>query len=64
MFAIDDTKDADTIDNKTEDLPKHQTELNKITDIEDLRDYYKKNEGLGVKFGEMVSRRKIEINEN
>lgn len=54
MFAIDDTKDADTQDNSelTEDQKK---KIDSFTDLEELRIYYEKNKGLGTEFSSYVA---------
>ncbi len=65
LFAIDDTKDADTMDNSKEGgLEAHQEKINKITNIEDLKNYYIEHEGLGADFAKMITKRKLELNGN
>lgn len=44
------------------DLKKHQSAVNKIDELEKLKAYYKKNEGLGKDFAKMITTRKKEIN--
>ncbi len=69
LFAIDDTKDADSDSetdkrNKSDDkLSKLQEEVGKITDIKELEKFYHANEGNGSAFAKMVTKRKGEINE-
>lgn len=55
LFAIDDTKDADTMDNsknKIEDLKK---EADKIKSLPELRKFYAKNKGLGKEFDRHIA---------
>lgn len=63
LLLIDDTKDADTTDN-TETVEAAIKKLTEIKDIDTLRDFYKKNEGLGKEFASAVTARKKEIEES
>ncbi len=52
LFAIDDTKDADNFDNsKIEDF---KEKVNKITDVEKLRTFFKENEGKGKEYVDIM----------
>jgi len=62
MFAIDDTKDADTQDNREEILDeKTKKEIDAIADIEKLKLYFQSNKGKGKEFYAYVSKRKKEL---
>jgi len=60
LFLIDDNKDADTTDN-TETVEIAIAKLAEIASIDALRDFYKKNEGLGKELASAVTARKKEI---
>jgi hypothetical protein len=57
LFLIDDTKDADTQDNTQIDLEKIKAEVEKINDIDELREYYKSHQGMGKEVSEMITAR-------
>ena len=63
LFLIDDTKDADTDDGKKEiiELEKHEAKINKIDDIDTLKEYYMKYKGLGKGFTALITVRKKEL---
>jgi len=60
MFLIDDTKDSDKTETKV-DIEKIKADVSKITDIKELRKYYKKNKGLGKEVSELITKRSDEI---
>ena len=64
LFAIDDSKDADfTEDDKKhiELMEKHESAISMIDDIDELKKYYKDNEGDGKEFANMITKRKLKI---
>ena len=66
MFLIDDTKDADTMDNSKEvkpDIQKNITEIMKLNTIEELKKYWEANKGLGAVVAKAITSRKKEIEE-
>lgn len=64
LFAIDDTKDADSQDN-THASPaftdEHREAISDIASVDDLKAYYLLNKGLGKEFASAVATRKAEI---
>lgn len=62
LFAIDDTKDADTHDNSKSETPKITDTLKKqiadTTTLEALQKLYKDNAGLGKEFATLVTEQK------
>jgi len=61
LFAIDDTKDADTQDNSEVDTTKYEKELAKIENKEELREYYTKNAGKGKEVADLILAKSKEI---
>lgn len=64
LFAIDDTKDADSQDN-THTPPaftdEHREAISDIANLDDLKAYYMLNKGLGKEFASAVATRKAEL---
>ena len=55
MFSIDDTKDVDTMDNRTStEVEELKKKASKIKDVKELRKFYAKNRGLGKEFDEHI----------
>jgi len=63
LFCIDDTKDADTKDNSQESAftEEMKAEVDAITTLNDLKDYYLKNKGRGKEFDKYVADRKAQL---
>jgi|15BtaG_2_1085339.scaffolds.fasta_scaffold02392_4 hypothetical protein len=63
LFAIDDTKDADTKDNSKEGQfnETHQQKLDSINTTEALKQYWEANQFLGSAFGKAITARKKQI---
>lgn len=56
LFLIDDTKDADTMDNsKTANIEELKTEADKCQTIEELKKFYAKHKGLGKDFDNHIA---------
>ena len=56
LFLIDDTKDADTMDNsKTVNIEDLKTEADKCQTIDDLKKFYAKHKGLGKDFDNHIA---------
>ena len=56
LFLIDDTKDADTMDNsKTANIEELKTEADKCQTIDDLKKFYAKHKGLGKDFDNHIA---------
>ena len=62
LFAIDDTKDADSQDNSEVDVSKYKKELAKLSTVDDLRDYYKKNAGKGKEVADLILAKSKDVN--
>lgn len=54
LFAIDDTKDADTMDNSKNEIEDLKKEADKIKSLPELRKFYAKNKGLGKEFDSYI----------
>lgn len=62
LFLIDDTKDADSVDNsKIDRLKELKAECEKIDNIEDLKKFYNANKGCGAEFDKQVADKKAEL---
>lgn len=55
LFGIDDTKDADTMDNSKNEIEDLKKEADKIKTIEQLRTFYAKHRGLGKDFDNHIA---------
>ena len=65
LFLIDDTKDADTMDNsKTANIEELKTEADKCQTIEELKKFYAKHKGLGKDFDNHIARISLKLKEN
>ncbi len=65
LFLIDDTKDADTMDNsKTANIEELKTEADKCQTIEELKKFYAKHKGLGKDFDNHIARLSLKLKEN
>lgn len=65
LFLIDDTKDADTMDNsKTVNIEELKAEADKCQTIEDLKKFYAKHKGLGKDFDNHIARLSLKLKEN
>ena len=60
LFLIDDNEDSDTPDSNV-DLEKIKAEVEKIKDVDELREYYKKNKGLGKEVSEFITNRSTKL---
>jgi len=54
LFLIDDTKDADTMDNSKNEVEELKRKADKITDIDELRKFMAKNSGHGKEFDNYI----------
>lgn len=62
LFAIDDTKDADTQDNTKNGIDESDKRaIQNIKTLEELVEYYKKNKGKGKEFEKLLSAKKKEL---
>lgn len=64
LFAIDDTKDADSYDNtsdKKDDMEDFKTKVNNITDKESLKSFYQNNAGKGKEYADIIVARSKEL---
>ena len=64
LLLIDDTKDTDITEKEGEQiqlLEKHEEAIANIADLEELKKYYKANEGDGKDFAKLVTERKTEL---
>jgi hypothetical protein len=61
LFLIDDTKDADTIKNKENEILDLIAQVDSIDTLEELKAFYQVNKGKGKEFDASVSRRKAEL---
>lgn len=55
LFGIDDTKDADTMDNSKNEIEDLKKEADKIKTIEQLRTFYAKHRGFGKDFDNHIA---------
>lgn len=63
LFAIDDTKDADSQDNSKAGTftEEHMKKIETINTLDELKIYYAKNKGFGKDFAKAITERKAEI---
>jgi len=55
LFGIDDTKDADTMDNSKNEIEDLKKEADKCATIEELKKFYAKHKGLGKEFDNHIA---------
>lgn len=55
LFLIDDTKDADTMDNSKNEIEDLKKEADKIKTIDELKTFYAKHRGLGKDFDNHIA---------
>lgn len=55
LFLIDDTKDADTMDNSKNEIEDLKKEADKIKTIDELKTFYAKHKGLGKEFDNHIA---------
>jgi len=61
LFAIDDTKDADSKDNSQAQIESLIGKVNILKTVEELKDFYVKHKGVGKEFDKAVMDRKKEL---
>lgn len=66
LFAIDDTKDADSQDNSQSGgfSERHRKQIDSITSVTELRTYYAKNKGLGKEFTDYITARSKQLEDS
>lgn len=64
LFAIDDSKDSDFSKEdikKIEEMEKHESEIDMIDNLDDLKTYWEKNKGVGKELVALLSKRKYQL---
>lgn len=64
LLAIDDSKDSDFTKEdikNIEEMEKHETEIDMIDNLEDLKKYWEEHKGLGKEFAGLINKKKYQL---